>query len=133
MQQKILEMIKPESKHGHHAMSMFLYFGSGSTCHDLARHARPDEGDADDRQERRHSLGARQTRIFQVEPSGFQRGVQIFCLPAQGIPAHVRQGVPPIRQVQHVTGCVFRGRHPQIHTVDAGLAMPDPDFPPEGS
>lgn len=128
MQQKILKMIKPESKHGHRTVSVFLYFGSCSTCHDLARHARPDEGDADDRQERRHSLGARQTRIFQVEPSGFQRGVQIFCLPAQGIPAHVRQGVPPIRQVQHVTGCVFRGRHSQIHTVDAGLAMPDPDF-----
>jgi len=67
MQQKILEMIKPESKHGHRTVSVFLCFGRRSTYHDLARHARPDEGDADDRQERRHSFGARQTRIFQVE------------------------------------------------------------------
>lgn len=82
-------MIESQSEDGYRTVSVFLPFHGLLGSQDLARYVGPDKSSRHTGQHGRDALCLRQARVFQVEASGFQGGVQVFRLPALSIAAEI--------------------------------------------
>lgn len=128
MLEQVLKGVEAESKDTHFVVAMLLTLYDLPGSLELAREARPDEGQRDSNEECGDTGCLSESGVFKVETSGFQRRMQILRLLTLGVTNQILTTPALVSEIQQVPGGVLRCQHMELHPVHVGCPVPHPHF-----